>query len=214
VNKAISAAEFALGACVIIGHNVFHVVPNEVPILFVLGWISVHFRDGGWRKVGLARPKSWKVTFVIAAAAAALRLAMGSFVIEPLTLRFWPPIKAPAGAELIAGDWKQALIWLGLIWTFAAFGEEMSYRGYLLTRCADLGARTTNAYWAAVVLISILFGYGHYYKGPAGILDSAVAGLILGTAFMLSGNNLWTAILAHGFIDTCGVVAVFFGFDI
>jgi membrane protease YdiL (CAAX protease family) len=143
-----------------------------------------------------------------------MRLAMGSFVIEPLTRRFWPPIKAPAGTEMIAGDWKQALIWLGLIWTFAAFGEEMGYRGYLLTRCADLGARTPLAYWVAVVLVSILFGYGHYYKGPAGILDSAVAGLILGTAFMLSGKNLWTAIFAHGFIDTFGVVAAFLGFDV
>jgi membrane protease YdiL (CAAX protease family) len=40
-----------------------------------------------------------------------------------------------------------------------------------------------------------------------------VAGLILGTAYMLSGRNLWAPILAHGLIDTVGVVMLFFGWD-
>ncbi len=62
--------------------------------------------------------------------------------------------------------------------------------------------------------VSILFGYGHYYKGPSGIVDSGVAGLILGSAYLLSGRNLWVPILAHGFIDTFGVIAALFGFDL
>jgi uncharacterized protein len=62
-----------------------------------------------------------------------------------------------------------------------------------------------------VVLVSVLFGYGHYYKGPAGVIDSGMAGLILGILFMVSGRNLWACILAHGFIDTVGVVATFMG---
>ena len=64
-----------------------------------------------------------------------------------------------------------------------------------------------------MVLVSILFGYGHYYKGPAGIVDSGVAGLILGAAYLLSGRNLWASIIAHGFIDTFGVTVVYFGWD-
>ena len=63
----------------------------------------------------------------------------------------------------------------------------------------------------AVILVSVLFGYGHYYKGPTGILDSGVAGLIPGTAYMVSGRTLWACILAHGLIDTVAVVAAFFG---
>jgi membrane protease YdiL (CAAX protease family) len=101
--------------------------------------------------------------------------------------------------------------WLLLVWTFAAFGEEIGYRGYLLRRAADVGGCSQAAYWSGVLAVSVLFGYGHYYKGPAGIIDSGAAGLILGTAFILSGRNLWVCILAHGFIDTVGVVAVFFG---
>ncbi|MBI2677893.1 MAG: CPBP family intramembrane metalloprotease [Candidatus Koribacter versatilis] len=208
-SRWLSALEFVLGAAIVIGHNVYHVVPNEVPILFVLGLLSLHWRDG-LKNVGLARPASWKVTIGIALAAAAVRIGVGE-VVERVSARFWPAINAPAGSEAIHADWKQALLWLGLIWTFAAFGEEISYRGYLLTRAADLGKRTTLAYWAAVIATSILFGYGHYYKGPAGVLDSGIAGLILGAAYMLNRKNLWTCILAHGLIDTFGVLALFLG---
>jgi len=64
-----------------------------------------------------------------------------------------------------------------------------------------------------MVFVSVLFGLGHFYKGLAGMIDSGVAGLILGSAYLLSGRNLWTSIFAHGFIDTFGVIALYFGLD-
>jgi hypothetical protein len=209
----LSALELALGAFIVIGHNVYRIVPNEVPILFVLGLASLRLRDGGWAAMGLRWPESWQRVLLIALGAAALRILLGEFVIDPLTARFWPAAVAPAGAESIRGDVGTALMWLGLVWTFAAFGEEIGYRGYLLTRAADLGRRSQAAYWAGVLVVSALFGYGHYYKGMAGVIDSGFAGLILGAAFMLAGRNLWAPILAHGFIDTFGVVILFLGWD-
>ena len=44
--RLLSATEFLLGAAVVIGHNVFHVVPNEVPILVVLGLVSFRVPNG------------------------------------------------------------------------------------------------------------------------------------------------------------------------
>jgi len=38
--RCFSLLEFAVAAFIVVGHNVFHILPNEVPILFVLGWIS------------------------------------------------------------------------------------------------------------------------------------------------------------------------------
>ena len=211
--RVLSALELLLGAFIVIGHNVFHVVPNEVPILFVLGLVSTRLHNEGWSALGFKQPSSWVHLVLIALAAATLRVVLGDFVIEPLTRHIWPPIVAPAGAETITGNIKLALLGLLIVWTFAAFGEEIAYRGYLLTRAAEIGKQTTAAYWVGVVLISVLFGYGHYYKGPAGILDSGVAGLVLGAAYMLAGRNLWASILTHGFIDTFAVVALFFGWE-
>ena len=212
-SRSLSALELLLGAFIVIGHNVFRVVPNEVPILFVIGLVSIRWRNGGWSAMGLKRPASWVRIVLIALAAAVLRIVLGDLVIEPVAAHFWPPIIAPAGADAITGNIKMAVVTLLLVWTWAAFGEEIGYRGYLLTRAAEIGGRTTAAYWIGVVVVAILFGYGHYYKGPAGILDSGVAGLILGAAYMLSGRNLWASILAHGFIDTIAVIVLFFGWD-
>ncbi len=212
-SRILSALELLLGAFIVIGHNVFRIVPNEVPILFVIGLVSIRLRNGGWSAMGLKRPASWIRVVLIALAAAGLRIILGDLVIEPLAAHFWPPIIAPAGADAITGNIKMAAVTLLLVWTWAAFGEEIGYRGYLLTRAAETGGRTTAAYWIGIVVVAVLFGYGHYYKGPAGILDSGVAGLILGAAYMLSGRNLWASILAHGFIDTIGVIVLFFGWD-
>jgi uncharacterized protein len=200
-----------IGSAIVIGHNVYHVVPNEVPILFVIALISFRLRDGGWSAMGFQWPVSWGRTVLIALAAAALRIGLSALVIDPITARFWPPAIAPSGINAIAGSPIVALKWLLIVWTFAAFGEEVGYRGYLMNRAADAGGRSRAAYWIGVILVSVLFGYGHYYKGPAGIVDSGMAGLILGTAYLLSGRNLWVTILAHGFIDTAGVIGLLFG---
>ena len=206
-----SLAELALGTFLVIGHNVFHIVRNEVPFLFLLFWISLRLRDGGWKVAGLRRPESWKWTVGIALGVAALRVVVGEWIVEPLTTHFLPPQHISSVFSGPAYDVKGALLTLLLVWTFAAFGEELGYRGYLLTRAADVGGRSRFAYWAAMLFVSVLFGFGHYYKGPAGVIDSGVAGLILGTAYLLSRRNLWVCILAHGFIDTFAVILVFFG---
>ena len=207
----IALGELAVGSAIVIGHNVYHVIPNEVPILFVLGLLSAQVRDGSWKAVGLRWPVSWQRTILFALGVAALRILLSALVIDPITAHFWPPAVAPSGMNEITGHWKVALQWLLLVWTFAAFGEEIGYRGYLLRRAADVGGSSKAAYWGGVLVVAVLFGYGHFYKGPAGILDSGMAGLILAAAYVLSEGNLWVCVLAHGFMDTCGVVAVFFG---
>jgi uncharacterized protein len=207
----IALAEFVLGAAIVIGHNVFRIIPNEVPILVAVCLVSTRLWTGRWQLTGLGRPPSWVRTIWIAVAAAALRLVLGEFVVEPITTQFWPPPIAPQMAAEIPGNAKAAALALLLVWTFAAFGEEISYRGYLLSRAAIAGGGSSAAQWIGVVLAAILFGLGHYYKGASGIIDSGVAGLILGAAYMLSGRNLWAAVLAHGLIDTVGVVVLYFG---
>jgi membrane protease YdiL (CAAX protease family) len=207
----VSAAELVLGAGVVLGHNVWRVLPNEVPILTLLGLVSFRIRNGGWAAMGLRRPPSWTRIGLIALAAAAARLLLGELVVDPFTSRFWPPATPPSGTEQITGNPTAALRWLLLVWTFAAFGEEIAYRGYLVNRAADVGHGSRTAWWIAVLLGAVLFGYGHYYKGPAGIVDSGMAGLILGIAYLAADRNLWAPILAHGIIDTVGVAALYLG---
>src|SRR5215467_7301847 len=182
-----SLLEFAVAVFIVFGHNVFHILPNEVPILLVLGWISLRWRNGGWKYAGLSQPPSWWKTVALAATAAAILLLGSELVVEPLAHHIWPqPEHGSSVIESGASGWRQALVGLVIVWTFASFGEEMSYRGYLLTRAADVLGRSALAYWVAMILVSVLFGFGHYYKGASGVLDSTFSGLVLGTVYLLS----------------------------
>jgi len=210
--RVLSLAEFLFGSFIVIGHNVFHLLPNEVPILFILGWISLRLRDGGWKAAGLTRPKSWWKTVAWAFGAAAVLQVGGELVVGPLVHWIWPaPEHVSNVIRSAALGWRQALINLLIVWTFAAFGEELSYRGYLLTRAADIFRRSNAGYIVALLVVAVLFGLGHFYKGPAGVLDSTYSGVVLGCAYLLSGRNLWAAILAHGIADTFALLVVFMG---
>ena len=210
--RILSLVEFVLGGFIVIGHNVLHILPNEVPILFVLGWISLRLRDGGWKAAGLTRPNSWWKTVVLAVGAAAVLQLGSELVVGPLASRIWPgPQHLSHALESATFGWRQALTPLLIIWTFAAFGEELSYRGYLLTRAANIFGRSNAAYLMGMIFVAVLFGFAHYYKGPAGVVDSTYSGVVLGCAYLLSGRNLWAPILAHGISDTFAVLVLFMG---
>lgn len=205
--RLISALEVLLGGFIVIGHNVLRIVPNEVPILFALFWISLRVRNGGWAIAGFKRPESW-TRVIVAAFAAVLALQAGSeFIIQPLANRLW---HQPERVSSVIGS-PHIIRTLVIVWTFAAFGEEIGYRGYLLTRAADLGNRSRLAYIAAMIYVAVLFGFGHFYKGPAGVVDSTYSGLVLGAVYLVAGRNLWAPILAHGISDTFAVFVVFMG---
>lgn len=211
-HRWISFAEIAIGSLIVIGHNVFHILPNEVPILFALFWISSRLREGGWPPASLKRPKSWVKTIALALLAA-VALQLGSeLIIQPLASHLWHrPERISSLMKTPVHSWKFALRNLAIVWIFAALGEEVGYRGYLLPRAADLGNRSKMAYIAALFYVAVLFGFGHFYKGPAGIMDSTYSGLVLGGVYLLSGRNLWASILAHGISDTFAVIVIFMG---
>jgi uncharacterized protein len=204
-----SLVELLLGSLIVIGHNVLRVIPNEVPILFVLGLISLQLRNGSWRAAGFRRPDSWWRTVLIAVSAAAL-LQLKSVVIEPVEVWMWgrPPQISHFFQNIACV--KTVVKALGLVWTFAAIGEEVVYRGYLLKRAAEVGNWSRTACAFALLWSSVLFGFGHYYKGPSGVLESTVSGLILGSAYLLTKQVLWAPIFAHGLSDTFAVVATYF----
>ncbi len=212
-SSGISFVEFALGAAIVVAHNVFHVVPNEVPILFLLALVSIRLREGSWRAIGLGRPKSWPLTIVFALAATAAVIAM-QVLVDPAmvtALGLHHAKSAQTSLGLKRDDVWSLLKWLVVSWTFAAFGEEIVYRRYLLSRAAEVGGGSTLGYWLALPVVSALFGIGHYYQGSAGIYETACDGFIIGLAYLLAGRNLWVAVLAHGFFDTAAAIASLLG---
>jgi CAAX protease family protein len=111
----------------------------------------------------------------------------------------------------LVGNAGVALVWLLIAWTFAAFGEEFVYRGYVLNRMAEAAGGRSRAWPFAVVATAMLFGIGHYYQGPTGMIDTGFTALVLGGLYLWSGRNLWLPILAHGLSDTIAIVLIYAG---
>jgi hypothetical protein len=199
-----------LGSLIVIGVNVWHLLPNSVVLLCAMALISFRLREGGWAAVGLRMPKSWIRTVLIAVAAAAAQQAIGQFVVDPLTRA---SMHYSAGANPMEGihGYGRLLLWLGIIWTYAAFGEEIGYRRYLLNRVADLGGHSRIALLLGLLWSSVLFGCAHWYQGSAGVVSAMASGLVYGSAYLLAGENLWVAICAHGISDTLALFATYFG---
>jgi len=56
-----------------------------------------------------------------------------------------------------------------LVWVQAAFGEELVFRGFLLTRLELVLAGGLSATAMALVGQALLFGVPHWYLGPRAI---------------------------------------------
>lgn len=115
----------------------------------------------------------------------------------------------------VEGNLRMYLILIGLSWISAGFGEEMFFRGFVITRLQITfrGFKLASVY--AVVLSALIFGYVHfYYQGLAGFVNATVIGLIFGAAFLLYKRNLWPLIFAHGFINSLGFTAEFMGWNL
>jgi membrane protease YdiL (CAAX protease family) len=207
--RIISAAEMCLAILIVIAHNVFHWIPNEVPILFVLAIASFRIREGRWGSHIYRRPTSWPRTLLLSALCLAL-LQVKDAILQPLEHYFSTAPQHVSSVITQSRDLRHALPNLLFIWLFAAFGEEIVYRGYLLRRALDAFGPTKWGTALALLIASATFGLGHFYKGPAGMMESAGSGLILGGAYLFT-RSLWASTLTHGLNDTLAIVFSYFG---
>lgn len=99
---------------------------------------------------------------------------------------------------------------LAFVWTSAAFGEEIVFRGYLMTRFSKVFGTSRTAIIANIVLFGIFFGAIHAYQGITGQILSGITGAMIATIFHLKKNDLWFCVIVHGAIDTFALVAIYF----
>lgn len=164
----------------------------------------------GWRELGLRRPASlpraaaatvgWMLTGYVTAAIAS---------VASTQLLGFPPIDASRYGAL-QGNLPQLLTILAIAWSTAAFGEELLFRGFLLTRLHAVLPAGRAAGAIAVVVQGLCFGLIHAFQGPTGVLVAAAIGIVFGVAYLRS-RNLWPIILAHGLIDTVSLTALYHG---
>ena len=63
----------------------------------------------------------------------------------------------------------------------------------------------------SVLAQALLFGLGHAYLGPRGIMNAAAIGLVSGAVYWANGGNLWPLVIAHGLVDSVGLTMLRLG---
>ena len=105
-------------------------------------------------------------------------------------------------------------MYLAVSWSTAGFGEEIIWRGFLLSGMAKLLGGTRRAWIAGLIIMMILFGLLHLYQGPVGVISTGLVGLAFGCVYLASGRNLWITIIAHGLMNTVSFLLLFAGFGV
>lgn len=205
--------ELLIATGLVIAANIYEILPySETPYILILVLLSFALHKTGWSSLGFRKPKSWINIIGIGLIADIGLQILSTYVTEPLIAKLTGEKPVIAQFNVIKGNTKFLLTYLGLSWSLAALGEEIAYRGFIANKIADLLGPTNKELRAGILVSSILFGIGHFYQGTAGVIGSMISGLVYGSVYILSGRNLWVSIFAHGFTDTYGVLYFYFGF--
>jgi membrane protease YdiL (CAAX protease family) len=126
---------------------------------------------------------------------------------------FGAPDQSAAVNQLPDNIWLFLFDVTVLTWVFIAFGEELIFRGMMLSRLETLFGLQGRANLAAVSLAQgLLFGAGHASQGVTGMIITGAIGTVLAVYFMTRGQrSLVPLVLSHGIIDTTVLSASWIG---
>ncbi|HEX8173025.1 MAG TPA: type II CAAX endopeptidase family protein [Thermoanaerobaculia bacterium] len=184
---------------------------SKTPFLFLVAWISLRLRGSGWRDAGLQFDRRWLRLLAIGAAAGVAFWAFEFFVENPLLYRLtgrYPDLNV---FKSLVGNARLLAILIALNLVLAAFGEEMVWRGYALTRVAEILGDNRLAWVASIVAVNTAFGLAHIYQGESGAVQAAVQGVLLGILYLATGRNLLAPIAAHFIANDCDFIAIYLG---
>ena len=105
-------------------------------LCIVVASVMLKLRGTGWREIGLARPKSWPRTVLLSIGALVGAILVMN-VVQGIALNLSGPEMAPPDISRfnpLKGNLPLLLIMLVAAWTTIAFGEEMFYRAFLISR--------------------------------------------------------------------------------
>jgi membrane protease YdiL (CAAX protease family) len=209
--KWIGCIEVGLVAGLLVADWMGLVPFSNTPFLLVLAWISLRARKLRWRSVGLVQPDSWTRTIALGIVAGLALECFSLLITEPLIS--WATGIAPDRSDFrsVVGNPVMLGTAMALNWTLAAFGEEMTWRGYLFNRFKDFFSSNGRGQFVCLCITSALFGVAHgESQGLGGVLEEGFAGFVLGLMYLGSRRRLALPIIAHGASNTLALVMIFY----
>lgn len=183
--------------------------------MLVSVYLGLRLRGQTWAHFGLAfgkpRPAAVVRTVVLSLVVCAVGIAafvLGSIVMANIV--GIPNSADMSGYNYIYHNLPMLVVSLIGVYIVSSFGEEVIYRGFLISRIEELGTGGKTGRTAAVLTSAAVFGLVHYDWGLMGIGQTAFMGLAFAIAYIKVKRNLWVNILAHGYMDTILIVQMYF----
>jgi membrane protease YdiL (CAAX protease family) len=203
--------ELALFAAVFLAGTYNYLPVSHTPYLLVLGWLMLWVRGRRWSDVGFGWPEHG-VSAVMLGALAGVALSLHELIVlEPAVRSLTGTSPDLSLFKDFKGNLQLTLLFIALSWVLAAFGEEMVWRGYAMSRVAEFLGGTRSAWALSLIFVSIVFGIAHDYQDLSGIITTAVGGAAFGVLYLLAGRNLTVPIVAHGASNTVDFLFIYHG---
>ncbi len=185
--------------------------PVPIRTLCVLAIITWLIRRNGqsWRDFGLRRFAPWWKLAGITLGFFIAKLFVVQPVADSIRNAFHLAKSDHSPLTHIHGNLSALITWLCIAWFVGAFAEEMIFRGYLMGRVGNLLGGRWPGWLTALILQAALFGLGHAYLGPGGMVSAGSAGIAYGLFYFVGGQNLWPVVLVHGIWDTLGLTLIY-----
>ena len=173
---------------------------------FVRGWVVVLIVVAVWHRLGrpfsqlglAPRLGTWDVVGLGAVTLGTLILFVQLSRLKSLTPERLERAMKRIESIKVAPSTRGELAVFVLVAITAGIWEELLYRGFLIWFLAPLAG-----IGGAIVLSSLIFGIGHAYQGPAGVVRTGFIGLGFAVLYVLSGT-LWWLMAAHAMVDVYG----------
>lgn len=165
--------------------------------------------------LGLGAPPNWGHALLLGVGLAVAAMATVGIVGYPIVRLFgWARMRPDAFGDL-HGRPRVLLTMLAMVWTTVSFGEEFVFRGFLQQGLAGVLSATTQpsavVATVAIAMQAIVFGALHWSLGAMGVLNATLAGLVFGAGLHATDGNLWPLVIAHGLVDTVGMIVLYRG---
>jgi len=187
-------------------------IANILMLIYV--WMGLKLRKERWIDLGLTfKSISWRGGFkVLLLSILVFVLALAGFMVGSIIMANITGI--PEGANMTGYDYLKdnfgmLLLTLAGVYIVSSFGEEVIYRGFLITRISQIGNDSKKATIIAIIFSSTIFGLIHYSWGPMGMVQTGFMGLALGICYIKLKRRLWILILAHAYMDTILMIQMY-----
>ena len=191
----------------------FGFIDRNFTFFFPLGIVFLILKGSkyDWARFGIGQKITGK-TVIKSIVLATIIFAVFTFLIDPLLIN-WLGEYDLSSIDDIRGDLLGYIILMLIVWIFAAFGEEILFRGYYMKALAELLGNNKTAWVFSAFIVSLYFGISHAYQGLIGVVSVFLWSFVISLIFSKNKNNLLLLVLIHGIYDTIGVTLIYLNKD-